>query len=267
MDNNNKQKENKQTSHNTQQSNKSNSKVKTLLNKINTYFSKTKSHVNKQKKIYNPVFNLILAFFFIFIFILPLAGTINITVENDLGLDEATLLKEKLDYIFNSNQKRVNALIKYCKRHNIPPLFAASVIFTESTNKTLATSYVNARGLMQLMSKTAIVLAKATGDEKLAGAIKKNPNLLYDADINIFLGTYFLKDLKRQYKGDWSSALHAYNVGPYAFKKGKRNPHYVNRIMRFYSDWTNMNLEQIHKKYSAFLFNLYKKKNKLIGPE
>ncbi len=219
------------------------------------------------KKLYKRFLMVLFIFIYLVFFIIPLAGTVNITVENTLNLDNATLLKEKIDFLFNSNEKRVSALIKYCKRHNVPPLFVSAVIFTESTNKRFATSYVNARGLMQLMSKTAVLLAKATGDKSLAEKIKNNPNLLYDDDINIFLGTYFLKDLKRQYKGNWANALHAYNVGPYAFQKGKRNPHYVNRIMSFYSDWSKFSLAQIHEKYSSFLFNLYSLKNKLIGPE
>lgn len=240
-------------------------KLKNFLQTISPFIVVAKKHFKKRKGIYSPFFNIALLIIYLTIFIFPLAGAINTTENNELNLQEATTLKEKIDYLFNSNQKRVNAIIKYGKRHGVPPLFATAVIFTESTNKTLATSYVNARGLMQLMSKTAVVLAEATGDKKLAAAIKKNPNVLYDADINIFLGTYFLKDLKRQYRGNWSSALHAYNVGPYAFKKGKRNPHYVNRIMRFYSDWKNLSLPDIHEKYSAFLFNLYSPGKKLIG--
>jgi hypothetical protein len=234
---------------------------------IKAVIIKLKKHYKNNIRIYKTFYKISLFILFIVFFIVPLAGTVNIAVENELNLDESTLLKEKLDYLFNSNEKRINAIIRYCKRHNIPPLFAASVIYAESSNKKLATSYVNARGLMQLMSKTAIALAKATGDKKLAKAIEKNPNLLYDADLNIFLGTYFLKDLSRQFGGNWQKALHAYNVGPYAFKLGKRNPYYVNRIMRFYSDWTGMNLEQIHAKYSKMLFNLYKPKTKIIGPE
>lgn len=172
-------------------------------------------------------------------------------------------LKIKLSYLFVSNEIRTNAIIKYSKKYNIPPMLTAAVIFAESSNIPTAISRVKARGLMQLMQPTAILLAKAQGNMKLVKRIKKNPKVLYNQELNISLGTMFLADLRKM-NTSWENTLHSYNVGPTAFRRGRRNHRYVKKIMRLFSDWSKLDLNDIHAKYRYFLSNLYNKKVELI---
>jgi soluble lytic murein transglycosylase-like protein len=174
-----------------------------------------------------------------------------------------TSVWQKLEYIFNGDYSRVEKVIKYSKKNNIPALLTASVIFAESSNYPYAVSRVKARGLMQLMKDTAIILAKAEGKTKLAKIIKTNPAILFDTDVNLELGTRFLKELKAM-SGNWGAVLHSYNVGPYAYKMGRRNHPYVNKILGMYKSLKGNNLVKIHKKYGNYLANLYGRKLQAI---
>lgn len=171
---------------------------------------------------------------------------------------------EKLLYLFNFNKERINHIIFYSKKNDISPFLTSAVIFAESDNKEKAISSANARGLMQLMHSTAIILLNSMGDYELLNKVKQNPDLLYDVELNISLGTKFLRDLRNFHK-DWYETLHSYNVGPYAFKMGKRNFIYVNKIMSIYNDFQKMKLKEINKKYGQYISNLYAKKIELLA--
>ncbi len=178
-------------------------------------------------------------------------------------INPVSSIHHKLEYLFNGNLARVNAVIKYSEKNNINPLLIASVIFAESDNRKYAISRVKARGLMQLMKPTAILLANAMGKKKLVVNIYRNPRVLYDPEVNIMLGAKFLRDLRGMHK-NWNQTLHAYNVGPVAFKYGKRNHSYVNKIMNYYNDFKKMNIEYIHKTYKHYLSYIYRKKMTLV---
>lgn len=57
----------------------------------------------------------------------------------------------------------------------------------------------------------------------------RHPARLRDA---VEAGARYLVRQQRRF-GDWCSALHAYQVGPGAFQRGRRNQPYVDRIMRW----------------------------------
>jgi len=93
-----------------------------------------------------------------------------------------------------------------------------SIIRQESAFNVKATSYVGARGLMQLMPKTATSVAR-----KLKLKNSKYPDLFSPA-INIKLGASYLAEQKRRF-GNLALASAAYNAGPHRVSRWlKRTP-------------------------------------------
>jgi soluble lytic murein transglycosylase-like protein len=96
---------------------------------------------------------------------------------------------------------------RYARRFGVDPLTVMAVVHVESRFDPNAVSPKGAVGLMQLQSETARSLAadlglQWTGDE-----------LLYDPDVNVLLGTFYLRRLIDRF-GDVDSALAAYCSGP-----------------------------------------------------
>ena len=94
--------------------------------------------------------------------------------------------------------------------------FILSVIRQESEFDSKATSYVGARGLMQLMPYTAKLVSKQA---RLSYSKKR---LLSDHNYNIKLGSYYLATLLEQYEGSYPFSLAAYNAGPKRVKYWKK---------------------------------------------
>lgn len=90
----------------------------------------------------------------------------------------------------------------------LDPLFVYSVMRQESTFNAQIASPVGARGLLQIMPKTGLALAKL---ENLQGF---NVDLLYNPFMNIRLGSRYLRDLMLEYGNDPMYVLSNYNAGP-----------------------------------------------------
>ena len=90
-----------------------------------------------------------------------------------------------------------------------------AVIRQESEFDEEATSYVGARGLMQLMTYTAKIVAKQA-------KLSYSKNKLKNPDYNIKLGSYYLAGLLENYEGSYPFALAAYNAGPKRVKYWKK---------------------------------------------
>lgn len=86
---------------------------------------------------------------------------------------------------------------------DIDPAIAYGLVKTESNFDHRAVSHVGARGLTQLMPRTARWLMPGITNEDL-----------FDREINLRLGFNYLRDLIDQYDGDIRLALLAYNRGP-----------------------------------------------------
>lgn len=112
-------------------------------------------------------------------------------------------------------------------RYNLDPTLIHSVISIESNFNPKAVSHKNARGLMQLMPRTAELMG-----------VKDS----FDPVQNIDGGSHYLSDLMKKYKNDLTLALAAYNAGPDSVDKyGRRVPpyletmKYVQRIAKTYA--------------------------------
>ena len=108
-----------------------------------------------------------------------------------------------------------------------------AVIRQESEFDEDATSYVGARGLMQLMTYTAKLVAKQA-------KLPYSKNKLKNPDYNIKLGSYYLAGLLEVYEGSYPFALAAYNAGPKRVKYWKKingNPQKGNIN---YIDWIEL---------------------------
>jgi soluble lytic murein transglycosylase len=98
-------------------------------------------------------------------------------------------------------------LEKYAKEYKVDPLFVAAIIKSESSFNPLAVSEKGAIGLMQLMPATAEEMAHELNLDYV------NVEDLYNPEINIQLGYYYIVKLLKRYNGNTVFALSAYNAG------------------------------------------------------
>ena len=112
------------------------------------------------------------------------------------------------------------------EKHHIDPDFITSVVRAESGFHARAISPKGARGLMQLMPKTA------------AGLGVKDS---FDSNENVEAGTRYLRQLLEQFNYDAVKALAAYNAGPdrvaqyHGVPPYNETRNYVARIVRDYN--------------------------------
>lgn len=107
-------------------------------------------------------------------------------------------------YIFPYKYK--DLVNKYSKEYNIDPLFVLSVIKAESDFNPKAKSHKDAYGLMQITESTAKDIAKKIDLENFT------KDDLYNPEINIKMGTWYLNDLYKEFR-DWDLVISAYNAG------------------------------------------------------
>jgi soluble lytic murein transglycosylase len=99
-----------------------------------------------------------------------------------------------------------NVVRGHARNYDLDPAFLAAVIEQESKFRADARSSAGAIGLMQLQPATAKGIALRTGGSKFV------LSELYDPEINVRYGSWYLHHLMTQY-GDERLALAAYNAG------------------------------------------------------
>ncbi len=104
---------------------------------------------------------------------------------------------------YNIDSELATQIYDAATRHQIEPDVAYGLVFTESTFRQRAVSNVGARGLTQVMPRTARWLKPGTTARDL-----------YDPATNLDVGFRYLKRLIDRYDGDVETALTAYNRGP-----------------------------------------------------
>lgn len=120
----------------------------------------------------------------------------------------------------------------HARNYRVQPALLAAVIYAESKFKADARSSSGAIGLMQLQPATAEGIALHTGGARF------RVDDLYDPEINIRYGSWYLRHLLDRY-GDERTALAAYNAGQRNVDEWRREGkgiqfsetrHYVSRV-------------------------------------
>lgn len=113
--------------------------------------------------------------------------------------------------------ERVQAVLpvvrQAAERHGVPEALVLAVIQVESSFRPDARSHAGARGLMQLMPRTAASLARRLGRESYD---------IEDPEFNIEAGTAYLAYLLKLFDGDVELALAGYNTGPMRVRRWVR---------------------------------------------
>jgi hypothetical protein len=104
---------------------------------------------------------------------------------------------------YGISPKLAEKIYDAASRHEIEPDVAYGLVFVESTFRERAVSHVGARGLAQVMPRTAQWLDPTvrTAD-------------LFDPETNLDLGFRYLRQMIDKYDGNVHNALTAYNRGP-----------------------------------------------------
>ncbi len=110
---------------------------------------------------------------------------------------------------------------KYSLEYNIPEYVIYSVIKVESDFDAEAESHAGARGLMQMMPATFKWL---TSDAHLGENLHERE--LFEPEVSIRYGTYYLNYLYQKFDRNWDTALAAYNAGEGNVAKWLNDPFY-----------------------------------------
>jgi soluble lytic murein transglycosylase len=100
------------------------------------------------------------------------------------------------------------SILNSSRKYGVDPYFIAAIIRQESQFRTEALSPAGALGIMQVMPKTGEWIARSAG---LSGFDRSR---LFDADVNISLGAWYLSFLMKRFQGDLYLVSAAYNAGP-----------------------------------------------------
>lgn len=152
-------------------------------------------------------------------------GFLNVAVLNLVRKNMPKKHLKKADRI-------AKAILVESKKHQIDPIFIASIIKAESSFNPLAVGTSGEIGLMQLMPSTAEYIAKRI-KMKYTGA-----RTLRDPVKNIKLGVAYFTYLRNRFGNKFHRYVAAYNMGPGKIMKVEDNKDlpkiYSERVLKFY---------------------------------
>ncbi|MNJ33679.1 lytic transglycosylase domain-containing protein [Paenibacillus fonticola] len=144
--------------------------------------------------------------------------------------------------------------IRYHAQNNdLDPLMVAAIIRVESNYKTGAESKKGALGIMQIMPDTAkwVIEQSKLPDVSLE-------KVKAESDVNIAIGTWYLRSLSDQFEGNHIAMIAAYNAGPTNVRNWLRSGkwdgkldsvknipfgetrHYVQRVTHYYDQYSGI---------------------------
>jgi soluble lytic murein transglycosylase len=97
---------------------------------------------------------------------------------------------------------------RYSKEKELDPYVVAGLIRQESEFNPKAISVAKAYGLTQVLPSTGRHLSRQTGISRFV------PSMLFQPEINLKLGTHFMRQLLNSFQASWERTLAAYNGGP-----------------------------------------------------
>ncbi|MBQ8081184.1 MAG: lytic transglycosylase domain-containing protein [Clostridia bacterium] len=125
---------------------------------------------------------------------------------------EQAIAEEKAAYerrVYRTTVKNRDLVTKYAQEYGLRPAYIAAIILNESSYDPQAVSSVGARGMMQLMPDTGKWIAGRIGIK----ADDYHDDLLFDPDVNIHMGAWYLNYLSGLYQGDPVLVACAYHAG------------------------------------------------------
>jgi len=153
-------------------------------------------------------------------------GFADVSVDEIASIEPEEIFEPSLEPLTEKTPYQ-KLILAAASHYHLDPDLIHSVIAIESNFNPKAVSPKNARGLMQLMPRTAELMG-----------IKDS----FDPEQNINGGTRYLSDLLKKYKNNLTLALAAYNAGPDTVDRyGHRVPpyletmKYVQRIAKTYA--------------------------------
>lgn len=113
-----------------------------------------------------------------------------------------------IKYLYMTYPEKYNSyVVEYSEKYDLDPMFVRGIIKTESNLNPNALSNVGAKGLMQITNQTGQDIAEKLGIQNF------QPDMLYDPQINIEFGTYYLSKLVNEFNNDPKLVIAAYNAG------------------------------------------------------
>lgn len=122
-----------------------------------------------------------------------------------LALAAAVLFKPTLRRLYTIEYR--DAIAAAAARQGLDPLLVAAIVRVESGFNARAQSPKGARGLMQVMPDTGAWVAQQLNWPDF------HPDMLYDPERNLAIGTWYLRHLATVFDGNLVAALAAYNAG------------------------------------------------------
>lgn len=109
---------------------------------------------------------------------------------------------------------------KYSTEQGVDPFLIGAIINVESKYDKEAISHKKARGLMQIASQTGEWGARELGIKDY------NEDMLFDPNINIQIGTWYINNLMQEFDNKLPLVLAAYNAGSGNVSKWLQNMEY-----------------------------------------
>ena len=114
----------------------------------------------------------------------------------------------------------VEALGAAADRHRLDPALVAAIVRRESQFDREVASPAGAVGLMQVLPRTGAELARRSG---ISGF---EATQLKVAEVNLALGTLYLRELLDRNSGSLAPALISYNAGPHRYARWRDFPEF-----------------------------------------
>jgi len=134
-----------------------------------------------------------------------------------------------------------HVVIREAQKNELNPILVFSLVRQESAFGLTATSRSQAKGLMQLIPATANEVAQEMRIKNF------DSDQMYHPVTNLKFGTYYLAKVIRQFGGNVSVGLAAYNAGPQRVKKFfEARPEVENYLILSQEDpWSDLWLEEL----------------------